>query len=227
MPLPRRCPGSPKAGAANNRSTYLNQLGTEWLPAIADVDRRLRAEPPARVADLACGMGWSSIAIARAYPLVTVDGFDLDTAAIDDARRNAAADGLTGRVSFSVADAAAPGLSGRYDLVTILEGFHDMARPVDVLRAVRSLLADGGSVVMIDESVAEEFTAPAPDLERYHYGWSVVNCLPHAMGDPRTAATGAVMRTATLRRYAEEAGFHAVEVLPIETPTWRFYRLFP
>ncbi|MGN9911305.1 SAM-dependent methyltransferase [Phytohabitans sp. LJ34] len=224
---PPRLPWEPEGRAADNRPTYLAHLGAEWLPAIADVDRRLRAQPPARVADLACGMGWSSIAIARAYPLVTVDGFDLDAAAIADAGRNAAAEGLADRVSFSVADAAAPALSGRYDLVTILEGFHDMARPVDVLRAVRSMLADGGSVVMIDEKVADEFTAPAPDLERYHYGWSVVTCLPGAMGDPETAATGAVMRTATLRRYAGEAGFHSVEVLPIETATWRFYRLFP
>jgi ubiquinone/menaquinone biosynthesis C-methylase UbiE len=224
---PPPLPWEPEGRAADNRTIYLTHLGTDWLPAIPDVDRRLRAQPPARVADLACGMGWSSIAIAHAYPLVTVDGFDLDAEAIADARRNAVAEGVADRVSFSVADAAAPELSGRFDLVTILEGFHDMARPVDVLRAVRAMLADGGSVVMIDEKVADDFTAPAPDLERYHYGWSVVTCLPGAMGDPQTAATGAVMRTATLRRYAEEAGFHSVEVLPIETATWRFYRLYP
>ncbi len=224
---PPPLPWGPEGRAADNRAIYLTQLGVEWLPAIPDIHRRLRAQPPARVADLACGMGWSSIAIVHAYPLVTVDGFDLDAEAIADARRNAAAEGVDDRVSFSVADAAAAGLSGRYDLVTILEGFHDMARPVDVLRAVRALLADGGSVVMIDENVADHFTAPAPDLERYHYGWSVVSCLPGAMGDPQTAATGAVMRAATVRRYAEEAGFHAVEVLPIQTPTWRFYQLYP
>jgi len=71
----------------------------------------------------------------------------------------------------------------------------------------------------------DEFTAPAPELERYHYAWSLLSCLPGAMGDPGTAATGAVMRLPTLRRYAEEAGFRTVEVLPIETETWRFYRL--
>jgi 2-polyprenyl-3-methyl-5-hydroxy-6-metoxy-1,4-benzoquinol methylase len=224
---PPPLPWEPEGRAADNRAVYLTYLGNEWLPAVADIDRRLRAQPPARVADIACGMGWSSIAIAKAYPLVTVDGFDLDADAIADAGRNAAGQGVADRVSFSVADAAAPGLAGRFDLVTILEGFHDMARPVDVLRAVRAMLADGGSVLMIDENVADHFTAPAPDLERYHYGWSVVTCLPGAMGDPETAATGAVMRTATLRRYAEQAGFRTVDVLPIETPTWRFYRLLP
>lgn len=224
---PPPLPWEPEGRAADNRTVYLTRLGREWLPAIPDVDRRLRTEPSARVADLACGMGWSSIAIAQAYPLATVDGFDLDADAIADARRNAVATSVADRVRFSVADAADPGLSGRFDLVTVLEGLHDMARPVSVLRAVRALLADGGSVIMIDERVADAFEAPAPDLERYHYGWSVVSCLPSAMGDPETAATGAVMRTSTLRRYAIDAGFATVEVLPIETDTWRFYRLRP
>jgi ubiquinone/menaquinone biosynthesis C-methylase UbiE len=118
-------------------------------------------------------------------------------------------------------------MSGRFDLVTIFEGLHDMSRPVDALRAARGMLGRSGSVVIADELVEDEFTAPASDLERYHYGWSVVSCLPAAMGDPHTAATGAVMRAATLRRYAEEAGFSGVEVLALETETWRFYRLTP
>ena len=224
---PPPLPWEPEGRAADNRAVYLAYLGNEWLPAIADIDRRLRAEQPARVADFACGLGWSSIAIARAYRLVTVCGFDLDAAAIASAVDTAAAEGLADRVSFTVADAADPGLHGRFDLVTILEGFHDMARPVEALRAARTILADGGSVLIIDERVADAFTAPAHDLERYHYAWSVVGCLPGAMGDPQTAATGAVMRLSTLRRYAADAGFRSVEVLPIETPAWRFYRLHP
>ena len=63
--------------------------------------------------------------------------------------------------------------------------------------------------------------------ERHEYGWSVVSCLPNAMGDPQTAATGAVMRPSLLRRYALEAGFSDVEILPIVTDYWRFYRLIP
>src|SRR4029079_13147430 len=127
----------------------------EWLPAIPDIDRRLRADPPARVADLACGLGWASIAVARAYPLVTVEGFDLDAAAIASAVDTAAAEGLADRLSFTVADAADPGLSGRFDVVTLLEGVRDMARPGQALRAVRAMLADGASVLMIDERVAD------------------------------------------------------------------------
>lgn len=216
---------APEGRPDYNRAEYLGLLGTQWLPAIADVDRRLHAEPRARVADLACGMGWSSIAMARAYPLILVDGFDLDPDAIAAARANAEQARLSGRVTFTAADASGPGWSGQYDLVTIFEGLHDMARPVDALRAARGMLTPAGSVIIADERVGDEFTAPASELERYIYGWSVVSCLPGAMGDPGTSATGAVMRPATLRRYAEEAGFAAVEVLPLKTEDWRFYRL--
>ena len=86
---PSPLPWAPEGRADYNRAVFLNLLGTQWLPAIADVHGRLCREPPARVADLACGHGWSSIAIARAYPLVRVDGFDLDPDVIAAARRNA------------------------------------------------------------------------------------------------------------------------------------------
>jgi 2-polyprenyl-3-methyl-5-hydroxy-6-metoxy-1,4-benzoquinol methylase len=224
---PPRLPWAPEGRADYNRPEYLNLLGSRWLPAIEDVDRRLRREPAARVADLACGYGWSSIAMAQAYPLVTVDGLDLDADVIAAARRNAEHAGVSDRVTFTVTDASGPDMSGRYDLVTIFEALHDMSRPVDALRQARSMLAHPGWVVIADELVEDEFTAPASSLERYHYGWSVVACLPAAMDDPHTAATGAVMRPATLRRYASEAGFRRVDVLPIESPSWLFYLLTP
>jgi len=210
-----------------NRATFLHLLGKSWLPAIGAVDERLRASPGARVADLACGSGWSSIAIALAYPLVRVDGIDLDQDVIEVARRNAAEAGVADRVRFTVTDASAGDMSGRYDVVTILEGLHDMARPVDALRAARRLLASPGWVVVADELVEHKFTAPASLLEQNNYGWSVIWCLPAVMGDPQTAATGAVMRPATLRRYAAEAGFADVEVLPVQAGTFRFYLLSP
>jgi 2-polyprenyl-3-methyl-5-hydroxy-6-metoxy-1,4-benzoquinol methylase len=224
---PPALPWAPEGRADYNRAVYLHLLGRQWLPAIPEAHRRLRRQPPALVADLACGAGWSSIAMAQAYPLVRVNGFDLDPDVIAAARRNAAQAGVADRVSFTVTDASGPGMTGRYDLVTIFEGLHDMSRPVDALRAARDMIGQSGSVIIADELVAEEFTAPAAELERYHYGWSVVACLPSAMGDPHTSATGAVMRPATLRHYAQQAGFASVEVLPIETETWRFYRLTP
>jgi 2-polyprenyl-3-methyl-5-hydroxy-6-metoxy-1,4-benzoquinol methylase len=213
--------------ATMNRPMFLNLLGSEWLPAVPEIHGRLQADPPARVADIGCGTGWSSIAIARAYPNIRVDGLDLDEASVEVARRNAAAADVADRVTFAVRDAADPALAGRYDLVTAFEAVHDVARPVDVLRAARALLAGGGSVLIADENVGETFTAPGSDVERLNYAFSVLHCLPATMaeGGPIETATGTVMRPATLHRYATEAGFANVEFLPIENDFWRFYRL--
>jgi 2-polyprenyl-3-methyl-5-hydroxy-6-metoxy-1,4-benzoquinol methylase len=224
---PPPLPWAPEGRPEFNRAVFLNLLARQWLPAIADVDLRLRSEPPARVADLACGTGWSSIAMAQAYPLISVDGFDLDADAIQAARRNAEETGLADRVTFTVADASGSDVPGQYDLVTILEALHDMSRPVDALRVARGLLSEPGCVIVADELVEHEFTAPASLEEQYHYAWSVVACLPAVMGDPETAATGAVMRPATLRRYARQAGFGDLEILPVEAGMLRLYRLTP
>jgi hypothetical protein len=224
---PPPLPWEPEGRAEFNRALFVNRLGSEWLPAIAEVDRRLRAEPPARVADMGCGTGWSSIAMAAAYPLITVDGFDLDPDVIAVAGDNAREAELADRVRFSVLDAADPDLPGRYDLVTIFEALHDISRPVEALAAARGMLAGGGSVVVADEPVADQLTVPASEMERYAYGWSVVSCLPSVMGDPQTAATGAVMRPSTLAGYAKAAGFVRTEALPVDSDVWRFYRLVP
>jgi 2-polyprenyl-3-methyl-5-hydroxy-6-metoxy-1,4-benzoquinol methylase len=224
---PPPLPWAPEGRAEFNRAVFLNRLAKQWLPAIADVDLRLRSQPPARVADLACGTGWSSIAMAQAYPLIRVDGFDLDADAIQAARGNAEDTGLADRVTFTAADASGPGVSGQYDLVTILEALHDMSRPVDALRVARGLLREPGCVIVADEAVEDEFTAPASLEEQYHYSWSVLACLPAVMDDPDTAATGAVMRPATLRQYALEAGFRDAEAVPLTAELLRFYRLTP
>jgi hypothetical protein len=115
--------------------------------------------------------------------------------------------------------------AGFHSLVTIFEALHDMSRPVEAPRAAREMLSGDGTLLVVDGLVRDEFTAPASERERHEYGWSVVSCLPGAMGDPRTAATGAVMRPPLLRQYAIAAGFGAVEVLPVDTDYWRFYRL--
>jgi SAM-dependent methyltransferase len=212
-------------GAAN-RPAYLGPLGREWLPAIREVHDRLVADPPARIADVGCGLGWSSIGMALAYPNVKVDGLDLDATSVAIARRNVAEAGLGERVRFVVGDAASPDLDGRYDLVTLLESFHDMAHPVRILDAFRRLLADGGSILIVDMKAAETFAAPGDDLDRYLYGWSVMSCLHDGLQDGGVG-TGAVMRPATLRAYGLEAGLPRFDILPIDHDSWRFYRLRP
>jgi len=179
----------------------------------------------ARVADIGMGLGWSSIAIAQAYPKVRVDGFDLDEASVRAARANAEASGVADRVAFHVRDAGEADLASRYDFALAVECIHDMPNPVAVLRAMRRLVGEGGPVLIVDEKVADRFTAPGDDVERYMYGFSILHCLPVAMTEQPSAATGTVIREATMRRYAEEAGFQAVEVLPIEHDFFRFYHL--
>jgi 2-polyprenyl-3-methyl-5-hydroxy-6-metoxy-1,4-benzoquinol methylase len=208
-----------------NRAMFVNLMGSEWLPAVPDVHERLRADPPARVADVGCGTGWSSISIARAYPKVRVDGFDLDEKSIAEARENAETERLADRVTFHLQDAADPDLSGRYDLAIAIECIHDMSRPVEALRTMRSLVGEDGAVLVVDERVGETFAAPGDEIERLMYGWSILHCLPVGMADQPSAGTGTVMRPATLRRYAIEAGFSEIEILPIENDMWRFYRL--
>jgi 2-polyprenyl-3-methyl-5-hydroxy-6-metoxy-1,4-benzoquinol methylase len=211
-----------------NRPWLVHQFGTEYLPSVPDVDARLQADPPARVADVACGVGWAGIAIARAYPNVRVDGFDLDPSSIALANDYAAEAGLADRVSFQVRDAGDPANEGHYDLAVVIEAIHDMSRPVEALAAIRKMLAPGGTAIIADERVADEFTVPGDPAERLFYGASILLCLPAGMAEQPSAATGTVMRAGTLRRYANEAGFTDVQVIDsIDHPFLRFYRLTP
>jgi 2-polyprenyl-3-methyl-5-hydroxy-6-metoxy-1,4-benzoquinol methylase len=211
-----------------NRPWLVNSFGTEMLPAIPDIHQRLIADPPARVADVACGVGWASIAIARAYPKLRVDGFDLDPSSIELAQQNASAAGVSDRVTFAVRDAADPSAAGQYDLALIVEAVHDMSRPVEVLSAVRGMLRPDGVALVADEKTEDAFGAPAGEAERMFYGFSILTCLPAAMTERPTAATGTVIRADTMRRYGLEAGFAAVERLDKpELDMLRFYRLTP
>jgi 2-polyprenyl-3-methyl-5-hydroxy-6-metoxy-1,4-benzoquinol methylase len=211
--------------AGVNRAAFLYQLGTEWLPAIPDLHERLEADPPARVADIGCGAGWSSIGIAQSYLRVSVDGFDLDERSIELAHSNLEDSDVKGRVNFYARDAGDPSLAGEYDLAIALECVHDMSNPVGALQTMRKLTADRGIVLVVDERVGESFTASGNDIEWMMYGWSVLHCLPVGMADQPSVGTGTVMRTDTLREYAKQAGFDDVEVLPIENFFFRFYRL--
>ncbi len=208
-----------------NRPWLVASLGTEYMPSIPDIHERLVQEPGARVADVACGVGWAAISLARAYPNVTVDGFDLDELSIEIASRNAEEAGVADRVRFHAKDAADHALENRYDFVTVVESIHDMSQPVAVLHAIRNMLKPGGTLIVADERTEDVFTAPATETERFFYAYSVLCCLPSAMDDHTSAATGTVMRRSTFEGYAKEAGFDEVSVLPIEHDFLRFYRL--
>lgn len=218
-------PDAREGQAAANRPFFVGPLITDVLPALRPVDAVLRAG--GRVADVGCGLGWSSIGMAAGYPSARVDGFDVDAPSLEQARRNAVAAGVADRVRFSVADVGGLASTGAYDLVTAFECVHDLPDPVAVLSAMRAMVRPGGTVLVVDERVAERFTAPGDEVERLMYGYSLTCCLPDGMSVQPSAATGTVMRPDTLRGYARAAGFSAVEVLPVEHDFFRFYRLVP
>lgn len=212
-----------QAQAKQNRPFLTHLFAKDFLANIPAVNERL-ARPGARVLDLACGAGWGALGVARAYPGALVDGYDLDREAIQAAKKNAVDHGLQDRVRFFAKDAATAA-GTKYDLVTIVEALHDMSQPVKVLKTARKLLSPGGSVVVVDEKVADAFTAPGSDPERFFYSASLVVCLPNGLADQPSAATGTMMRPDTLKRYAKEAGFQTVEVLALQHDFFRFYRL--
>jgi 2-polyprenyl-3-methyl-5-hydroxy-6-metoxy-1,4-benzoquinol methylase len=208
-----------------NRPMYEHLLTQEWLAGVPGIKSKLR--DGSRVADIGCGAAWSSIAIARAYPGASVDGFDLDPHSVQLARRNVAEAGLEDRVRVHERDAGDGEFAGKYDLVIAIECIHDMSRPVDVLRAMRNMLAEGGIAIVIDERTADAFTVTDEPMERLFYAFSTLLCLPAGMADEPTAATGTVMRASTLEAYAREAGFQRLQVLPVEHAQFRIYQLHP
>jgi hypothetical protein len=133
---------------------------------------------------------------------------------------------VTEWVTFEVRDAAT--LSGAgYDVATMFEMLHDLARPVEALRVAREALGPDGVVLIADEPVGDAYAGQGDEDERLHYGWSLLHCLPASMTEPGSAATGTLMRPGTLRKYATEAGFATVEVLPVDSAAFRLYLLRP
>jgi SAM-dependent methyltransferase len=206
-----------------NRPWYEKQLG-EALAGVPAIHNAL-ATPDCRVLDVGCGGGWSSIALARAYPSATVLGVDIDQPSVELAVANARDAGVGQRVRFLCQDAASLPKE-TFDFAFAFECVHDMPRPVEVLSAVRRTLAPGGSLIVMDEAVADAFAPDGDDLERIMYGFSLLVCLPDGLSSPPSVGTGTVMRPSTLQQYGEAAGFDAFEVLPIDGfGFWRFYQL--
>lgn len=222
---------------ALNRPAFTHELRT-WVDELPD--RAALLDAGGAVLDAGCGIGWSTIALADAFPNARVVGIDLDEASIEEARFNARDAGVADRVEFVLgnagdsaavrraalaaggADAAA---ASGFDLVTVFEALHDMGRPVDALAEFRALLRPGGALLVADERTADEFHPDAEPVERMLYAMSVLHCLPATTAESPAVANGTVLRAPTVRRWAAEAGFGRVDVLDIENPFWRFYRI--
>jgi SAM-dependent methyltransferase len=203
-----------------NRPAFVAELTGSWLPAAPAVHARL-SRAGARIADVGCGHGWSTIALARAYPAAEVIGYDVDEPSVAEARGHAAGTG----VRFVHGDAVAVAGEGWFDAILVLEALHDMARPIDVLAACRKALVPDGTLIVVDEKVAPRFTAPGDVIERLMYGWSISHCLPAALAEQPSAALGTVLREDTVRELAAAAGFASVQVVPVDAGFFRVYRM--
>lgn len=210
--------------AAFTRPVFVNHLTQSWLPALSDVQAKLTSGERVRIADVGCGEGLAAITIAKAYPNAEIDGFDLDAASIAVAQAEAETAGVGDRARFEVRDAADPTIVGEYDLVMAIEMLHDMPDPVGILRTMKKLAGEHGTVLVADERAEETFTVPASEMERFFYTFSTLHCLAVSMQNDGVG-TGTVIRPDTMRRYAAEAGFSNVEALAVEHPQFVLYHL--
>ena len=205
---------------AINRPAFVHELVPTWIGAVPGLATSVR-----RIADLGCGVGWSTIAMASQLPQAEVIGWEPDQASIESAQRNAAQAGVA--VEFVAADARDLAAAGPFDLVTVLEALHDMAQPAAVLRAVREAVGPDGVVLIADEKVADHFTVVGDELERMMYGWSVTHCLPAALAEEPSAAIGTVIRAPIVKELATQAGFSSAERLDVDAGFFQLYVLRP
>ena len=210
--------------AAFTRPVFVNHLTQSWLPALTEIQRKLTAGEPVRIAEIGCGEGLAAITIARAYPTAHVDGYDLDEASIAAASRAATRANVADRVHFELRDAADPEIRGDYDLVMAIEMLHDVPDPVGILRTMRNLAGTHGTVLIVDERTEESFTVPTNEMERFFYAFSTLHCLAVSMQNGGVG-TGTVIRQDTMRQYATSAGFSSVEALDVDHPQFVLYRL--
>jgi hypothetical protein len=151
---------------------------------------------------------------------------NVDAPSIRAADANAQAAGVADRAAFRVAAGQSLSEFGPSDAAFVFECVHDMPRPVDVLAAMHEAVRADGLVVIMDEAVADDFTAPGDPVEQVMYGYSTLICLPAGLSSTPSEGTGTVMRRGILTDCANRAGFRSVQVLPIEEfGFWRFYRL--
>ncbi len=186
------------------RAGYVAQLVPSWIPALDGVDAKLTAG--ARVADLGCGLGSSSVLLAQAYPHSTVTGSDYHTESIELARKNAADAGVGDRLSFEVATAQS--FTGEnYDLVTMFDALHDMGDPVGAARRVRESLAPDGTWLLVEPFASDKLEENFNTVGRLFYAGSMFLCVPNGLSQPGGYALGAQAGEDRIRQVTVEAGF--------------------
>ncbi len=187
------------------RPGYVANLTTAWIPALEGVEAKLAAG--ARVADIGCGHGVSTILMAETYPASTFVGVDNHAASIETARARAKEAGVDGRVRFEVAAAALPG--DGYDLVCIFDALHDMGDPTAAARRIRQSLAPDGTFLLVEPNAGDRLEDNLNLVGRIFYSASTLVCTPasRAEGGPAAACLGAQAGEARLAEVCRNAGF--------------------
>src|SRR4051812_3026495 len=205
------------------RPGYNAYLVSTWLPSLDDVVDKL--ERGAKVADVGCGHGASTIIMAEAYPNSTFTGFDYHDASIVSARKAAAEAGVADRVSFEVAPAQSyPGTG--YDLVTFFDCLHDMGDPEGAARHVRSTLADDGTWMLVEPYSNGDLVADSNPVGRVFYASSASICLPASLADEGRRGLGNQVGDTEWSEILGDAGFSSC-VRATETPFNRVFEVRP
>jgi SAM-dependent methyltransferase len=186
------------------RAGYIAHLVAEWLPALDGVVEKLQRG--ARVADLGCGHGATSVLVAQSFPASTVVGSDYHEASIEVARKRAADAGVAERTTFEVASAQAFSGDG-YDLVTTFDCVHDMGDPLGAGRRIREALAADGTWLMVEPAAGDSVDENSNPVGRLFYGASTLCCTPAARSQEGGYSLGAQAGPAALRQVATDAGF--------------------
>jgi ubiquinone/menaquinone biosynthesis C-methylase UbiE len=189
-------------------------LVSEWLPALTGVDAKLKAG--AKVADIGCGHGASTILMAKAYPKSKFTGFDYHDGSIEAARASAKRQNLENAVTFEVSAAAAvPG--GGYDLITVFDCLHDMGDPVGAAKHIRKALAPGGTWMIVEPIAGDNTASNLNPVGRIYYSASTFVCVPASLSQDVGLGLGAQAGQKRLTEVLNEAGFTQVR-RAAETP---------
>jgi SAM-dependent methyltransferase len=185
------------------RPGYAAHLVTEWIPALDGVQAKL--ERGARVADIGCGHGASTIVMAKAFPKSRFFGFDYHAPSIERARQMAAEEGVSDRVRFEVAAAKEfPGAD--YDLVAFFDCLHDMGDPVGAARHVRDALSEDGTWLIVEPFAHDRVEDNLNAVGRIFYSASTMICTPASLSQEVALGLGAQAGEARLRAVVAEGG---------------------